>query len=102
VRVPDVEEAVKLVTDPANVSRMGVTGPQQQFAVSQKRVLRALRNEGAGKAEARELALEALERVGGGAEIRGSRGARPAGRGGEAEVESWWVPADAVRHDPGP
>lgn len=95
--VPDLEDAVKLVTDPANVSRMGVTGPRQLFAVKQNRVLKTLRESGAGKAEARELALKALEKVGGSAEIRASRGAQ-AGDRGEREVESWWVPAEAVRY----
>jgi hypothetical protein len=92
-----LDDAVKLVTDPANVSRMGATGPQERFAVKSNRVLRALRDGGAGKAEARELALKALEKVGGGAEIQAGRGSQPTGGRGESEIESWWVPADAVR-----
>ncbi|MDQ3572058.1 MAG: hypothetical protein M3383_04265 [Actinomycetota bacterium] len=95
----DVRQAVQLVTDPANVTRMGVTGPDQQFAVNQNRVLRGLRNAGAGKAEARELALKALEEAGGGAEIRASRGTPATGGRGEAEAEHWWVPASAVRFE---
>jgi len=95
--VPELEDAIKLVTDPVNVSRMGVTGPQQLFAVKQNRVLKALRDSGAGKAEARELALRALEEVGGAAEPLTSRGSPPAGARSESSVESWWVPADAVR-----
>lgn len=94
--MPDLDDAVKLVTDPANVSRLGVTGPQQLFAVKQNRVLKALRENGAGKAEAHELALQALEKVGGGAELRTSRGAQ-AGDRGERDLESWWVPAESVR-----
>jgi hypothetical protein len=94
--MPELEDAVKLVTDPANVSRMGATGPQERFAVKSNRVLRALRDGGAGKAEARELALNALGQVGGGAEVRAGR-AGQRGERGEREVESWWVPADAVR-----
>jgi hypothetical protein len=96
VPVPELEDAVKLVTDPENVSRMGATGPQERCAVKSNRVLRALRDGGAGKAEARELALKALDQVGGGADVRSSRGAQRGDRG-EREVESWWVPADAVR-----
>ena len=87
---------MKLVTDPANVSRMGVTGPQPRFAVNNQRVLKALREGGAGKAEAHELALKALEQVGGGAELRTSRGAQ-GGTRSDRELEDWWVPADAVR-----
>ena len=92
----DVEQAVRLVTDPANVTRLGQTGPAQQFAVKQNRVLRALRDAGAGKAEARELALKALEQVEGGAEIQAHRGTPAVGRG-DATEEHWGVPADAVR-----
>ncbi len=94
--MPELEDAVKLVTDPANVSRLGATGPQERFAVKSGPVLRALRNEGAGKAEARELALRALEQVGGGAEVRANRGTQR-GERGDREAESWWVPRDAVR-----
>lgn len=92
----DVEQAVKLVTDPANVSRLGATGPEKRFAVNSSRVTRALRDAGAGKAEARELALAALEQVGGGAEVGQSRGAQRGARS-ERRLESWWVPEDAVR-----
>ena len=94
--MPGLEDAVKLVTDPANVSRLGATGPEQRFAVNSNRVLRALRAAGAGRAEARELALDALTKAGGGAELRTSRGAQRGDRG-QRDVESWWVPADAVR-----
>ena len=94
--MPGLEDAVKLVTDPANVSRLAATGPQERFAVNSNRVLRALRDAGAGRAEARELALDALTEAGGGAELRTSRGAQRGDRG-QRDVESWWVPADAVR-----
>jgi len=93
----DLEDAVRLVTDPANVTRMGLTGPEQHFAVNQQRVIKALRDDGAGKAEARELALKALDEVKGGAEIRASRGAQAAGGRGATTNEHWWVPKDAVR-----
>jgi hypothetical protein len=95
----DVEQAVRLVTDPANVTRMGQTGPTEQFAVKQNRVLRALRDAGAGKAEARELALKALEQVEGGAELQAHRGAQPVGGRGDATEEHWWVPATVVRFE---
>jgi hypothetical protein len=96
VGVPELKDAVNLVTDPANVSRMPPTGPEQRFAVNSNRVLRALRDGGAGKAEARELALDALREAGGGAEVHTSRGPQRGDRG-QHEVESWWVPAEAVR-----
>jgi hypothetical protein len=93
--VPTVDDAVKHLTDPANVTRMRSSGPQERFAVKQNRVLRGLREDGAGKAEARELALQALEKVEGGVEVHTGRGSQT-GRG-DREVEDWWVPADAVR-----
>jgi hypothetical protein len=95
----DVDHAVRLVTDPANVTRMGQTGPAEQFAVKQNRVLRALRDAGAGKAEARELALKALQQVEGGAELQVHRGSQPVGGRGDATEEHWWVPAAAVRFE---
>lgn len=95
----DVDQAVRLVTDPANVTRLGQTGPAEQFAVKQNRVLRALRDAGAGKAEARELALKALEQVEGGAELQAHRGAQPVGGRGDATEEHWWVPAAVVRFE---
>jgi len=98
--VPGPNDAVKLVTAPANLSRLGTTGPRQRFAVNHQRVLRALRQGGAGKAEARDLALRALEEVGGGAEVRPSRGAQRGARSGR-EVETWWIPAEAVRFEKG-
>jgi hypothetical protein len=95
--MPDVDDAVKLITDPANSKRMGLTGPEEHFAVNQNRVVKALRDQGAGKAEARELALKALEQVGGDAEIRSSRGAQAVGGRGDANTEHWWVPKAAIR-----
>lgn len=95
--MPGVKEAVALVTDPANVSPLGVTGPEPRCAVNPNRVIKALREQGAGKAEARELALKALEEAGGGAEIRSARGARVAGGRGDSNAESWWVPKETVR-----
>ena len=95
--MPEIADAVKLLTDPANVTRMRATGPEERFAVNQNRVIRALRDAGAGKAEARELALKALEEVNGGAEIHATRGAVAAGGRGDASEEHWWVPAGAVR-----
>ncbi len=98
--MPDVKEAVALVTDPANVTRMRASGPEENFAVNQNRVIKALREAGAGKAEARELALQALEKVEGGAAIHASRGAQAtARRGDDGSAEQWWVPREAVRFE---
>ena len=94
--MPEIKDAVALITDPAYVSPRHVGG-EEQFAVNTKRVIRALRDQGAGKAEARELGLKALEEVGGGAEIRAVRGAQAAGGRGDSNTEDWWVPKAAVR-----
>ena len=95
--MPDVDDAVKLITDPANVSPLHVAGPERRFAVNRKRVINALRDAGAGKAEARELGLEALRKIEGGAEIHAARGVNASGGSDDPGSENWWVPASAVR-----
>lgn len=95
--MPDLDDAVALVTDPSNVTELPKTGPQDRYAVNTNRVIRGLRDAGAGKAEARELALQALEKAGGDAEIRSARGARVAGGRGGSNAEDWWVPKSSVR-----
>lgn len=92
----DLELAVKLITDPANVSRLPAGGDQERFSVKANKVIRGLRDEGAGKAEARELALRALDEVGGGAEVHPNRGPQGGARGNR-EAEGWWVPAEKIR-----
>ncbi len=95
--MPEIKDAVALVTDPVNVSPLPVTGETENFSVNSKRVLRALRDQGAGKAEARELALKALQEAGGDAEIRSTRGSQVAGGRGDSNSEDWWVPKSSVR-----
>jgi hypothetical protein len=95
--MPDVAEAVKLVTDPANVSRIHEPGSEEKFSVNQTRVIRALRDAGAGKAEARELAFKAVDEAGGAVEMRARRGMGARGAQGDAADELWWIPKSAVR-----
>jgi hypothetical protein len=92
-----IEDAVSALTDPANVSELGGSGPERRFAVKQKRVIAKLRDAGAGKAEARALALQAVEKVGGEI-VEGSNRAGVPGRH-TASVESWVIPLDVVRWD---
>ena len=92
-----VDDAVKLVTDGANVSDPIQLGARQVREVKQNRVLAELKRAGAGKAEARDLVLEALTKVEGGVETRIQRGAMRAGGKGERTLETWWIPVDAVR-----
>jgi hypothetical protein len=95
--MPEIKDAVALVTDASNVSRMHAPGPEERFAVNQSRVIRGLRDGGAGKAEARELAFKALEEVGGAVDMHTSRGVSARGGKGDAAGEVWWVPKSAVR-----
>lgn len=93
----EVTDAVRLVTDPANVSRLHAPGPEERFSVNQARVIRGLRDAGAGKAEARELAFKALDEVGGAVDMQASRGMTARGGQGDAADELWWIPKVAVR-----
>jgi len=94
--MPEVADAVTLVTDPSNVSRIHAPGPEERFSVNQSRVIRGLRDAGAGKAEARELAFKALDEVGGAVDMKASRGMTARGGQGDAD-ELWWIPKSSVR-----
>jgi len=95
--MPEVADAVKLVTDPSNVSRIHVPGAEERFSVNQSRVTRGLRDAGAGKAEARELAFKAIDKLGGAVEMQARRGVTARGGQGDAADELWWIPKSAVR-----
>ena len=94
--VPDVEDAKKVVTDPANLSSFGDSRRGVRHVNEQKAVA-ALREMGAdGPAEARNLAVQAIGELGGGVETRveanqRSGGSRP------SVIETWYVPADVVQ-----
>lgn len=95
----DLKQAVELITDPANVAEINHPGEGRRFAVNQKKVLRGLRSAGAGKAEARELALKAIAEAGGGVEERTGRGGAVAGGRLDSSLEEWWVPFESVRFE---
>ena len=95
--VASIDDAITALTDPANVSQLGHSGPRRRFAVKQKRIIARLRDMGAGKAEARTLALQGLEKVGGEVIEGANRGGVP-GRHTES-VENWVIPPDAIRWD---
>lgn len=94
--MPDVKDAIKVVTDPANLSTFG-DSRRDVRNVNERKAVKALRELGAGRAEARDLAVEAIGELGGGVETRvesvgaGGGGSRP------RVIETWYVPADAVR-----
>ena len=92
-----IDEAVKAITDPKNLSELGGGGGERRFSVKQKQVIARLREGGAGKAEARTLALQAVEKIGG--EVtEGSHRGDPMARHADS-VESWVIPLEAVRWD---
>jgi hypothetical protein len=92
-----IDDAVEALTDPRNLSELGDSRDERRFAVKQKQVIARLREAGAGKAEARTLALQAVEKLGG--EVtEGSHRGDPMARHTDS-VESWVIPLDAVRWD---
>jgi hypothetical protein len=94
-----IDDAVTVLTDPRNLSEVDGPPGERRFAVKQKQVIARLREAGAGKAEARTLALQAVEKVGG--EItEGSHRGAPMARHTDS-TESWVIPLEAVRWDTG-
>jgi hypothetical protein len=93
--MPDVTDALRVVTDPANLasfgdSRRGIRNVNERKAVA------ALRELGAGKADARNLAVQAIGEIGGGVDTRVESGGRSGGSSPRV-IETWYVPSDAVR-----
>jgi hypothetical protein len=96
VAEPDVKDAIKVVTDPANLSSFGDSRRGVRH-VDERKAVAALRELGLGRADARNLAVQALGELGGGVDTRvESQG--PGGGGSRPRViETWYVPADAAR-----
>ena len=92
-----IDDAVQALTDPKNLSEIDGPGDERRFTVKQKQVIARLREGGAGKAEARSLALQAVEKVGGEVTEGSHRGA-PMARHTDS-VESWVIPLESVRWD---
>ena len=88
------EDAKRIVTDPANAIANDTHTDERQL--NGKRAVAALRDLGAGKAEARELISEAVRELGGrvDSEVPVSGGA---GHGSRKAVDLWFIPAEAVR-----
>jgi hypothetical protein len=92
--MPDVDDAIALITDPENLSDAGDRRTGMR-AVNEHRVVDALRGGGAGRGEARTLARDAVRAVGGRIEST----VQPGGRNTSQVVESWLVPAAKVDSD---
>ena len=94
--MPDVEDAKKVVTDPANLSSFGDSRRGVRH-VNEDKVVAALRELGLEKAEARNLAVEAIGELGGGVETRVEQGGQRSARKRPQVIETWHIPADAAR-----
>ena len=95
--MPEIDDAVEALTDPKNVTDKSVSHPRALRGVNQNKVTQRLRKAGAGKAEARQLALQALEKIEGEVEEHPKRSGQGRGVGGEDTVEEWWIPAERIR-----
>jgi hypothetical protein len=93
--MPSAEDAKRIVTDPANV--VGNDTHTNEREVNGKRAVAALRDLGAGKAEARELISEAVRELGGRVDSEVRFGGRAAGPDTRKAVDLWYLPVDAVR-----
>jgi hypothetical protein len=93
--MPDVKDATEIVTDPTNV--IGNDTHTDEREVNGKRAVAALRNLGAGKAEARELISEAVRELGGRVDSEVRMGGRAVGPDTRKAVDLWFVPASVVR-----
>jgi hypothetical protein len=91
----DAADAKRIVTDPTNV--IGNDTHSGESQVNGKKAVAALRELGAGKAEARELISEVVRELGGRVDsevpVAGGAG-RP---GSRKAVDLWFLPTDKVR-----
>lgn len=94
--MPELRDAIEVVTDPANV--IGSSDSHSDMRrVNGKRALRALRDQGAGRAEARTLITDAVLELGGevGSEVQ--HAGRAAGPDTSRSADTWSVPASKIR-----
>jgi len=93
--MPEVKDATEIITHPANVIANDTHTDEAQ--VNGKKAVAALRDQGAGKAEARELISEAVRELGGRVDSEVPVGGG-AGHGSRKAVDLWFIPAEAVRN----
>lgn len=89
------EDAKRIVTDPANA--VGNDTHTNERQLNGKRAVAALRDLGAGKAEARELISEAVRELGGRVDSEIQTGGRAVGPDKRKAVDLWFLPAEAIR-----
>ena len=91
----DAEDAKRIVTDPVNA--VGNDTHSNERQLNGKKAVAALRDLGAGKAEARELISEAVRELGGRVDSEVQIGGRAAGPDKRQAVDLWFIPVEAVR-----
>jgi hypothetical protein len=92
----DAADAKRIVTDPSYVV-VADDSHSNERQLNGKRAVSALRDLGAGKAEARELISEAVRELGGRVDSEVRMGGRAGGPDTRKAVDLWFLPADAVR-----
>jgi hypothetical protein len=94
--MPEVKDAIDVITDPANIIASSDSHSDMR-RVNGKRAVRALRDQGAGRAEARTLISDAVRELGGevGSEVQ--LAGRATGPDAKRAAETWSVPAAKVR-----
>ena len=94
--MPDVKDAIEVVTDPANVDRFSDTHSDVR-QVNAKKAVRALRAQGAGKGEARTLISDAVRELGGRVDAEVQASGRAAGSDLKRAADIWYVPVAKIR-----
>ena len=94
--MPDLKDAIEVVTDPANVDGFSDTHSEVR-QVNTKKAVRALRAQGAGKGEARTLISDAVRDLGGRVEAEVQASGRAAGSDLKRATDVWYVPVEKIR-----
>ena len=93
--MPELDDAVKLVTDPEYVTHSDTRSGE--LKVNSKRVLSALRKQGAGKGRAQVLLNDAVLEVGGRLDAEVRVAGRTGGGDSRKSADVCFVPVAAVR-----
>lgn len=93
--MPDIKDAIEVVTDPKHVNSSDTHS--ELLVVNGKRAVRALRDRGAKPAEARTLINDAVSELGGAIGSEMQVGGRAVGPDSRRAADVWRVPRAAVR-----
>ena len=92
----ELKDAIDVVTDPANLDAGGDNHSNTR-RVNGKRAIRALRDRGAGRAEAGNLISDAVREIGGEVRSEVQRAGRATGPDAKRAADTWFVPVSKVR-----